>query len=120
MDLNIGIPTTQAKADSWEVLMPLLRAMYNELKELSKKKPEGVVGKAKIAIVNRLLHKCREVLADEESIAFLDVLNDDDMPQASDVVLMLSQYVAAMEQFQERHQGWDHTWNIGPARRRER
>src|SRR5512145_3136947 len=47
--------------------------------------------------VNRLLKKCRETLHGEDSLDFLDVLDEDALPQNSDVVLMLSQYVAAME-----------------------
>jgi hypothetical protein len=44
---------------------------------------------------------------------YLDELNEDDLPQNSDVVLILSQTVAAMNAFQARYYGWDgseHTW----------
>ena len=99
--------TTVEKAELFEVTMPLLQAMYREFKELSKKKPEGVVGTAKIKIVNRLLVKCQEVLEAEPSIDYLDTLDEDDVPQNSDVVLMLSQYVAAMQQFRSKYYQWD-------------
>lgn len=97
--------TTTAKADSWEVATPLLRAMYGEFKELSKKKADGAVSKPKIAAVNRLLKKCREVLADEASLEFLDLLDQEEVPQNSDVVLLLSQYEAAMKQFHKNYWG---------------
>ncbi|EJU6114734.1 hypothetical protein N4Z96_004523, partial [Salmonella enterica] len=48
-------------------------------------------------------------------IIFLDLLDEDDVPQASDVTLILSQYVAAMDAFREKHYGWDgstHDWFI--------
>ena len=86
--------------------MPLLKAMFTEFRELSKKRPEGVVSKGKIAVVNRLLEQCRVVLNDELSIEFLDLVDEDDLPLHSDVVLMLSQYVAAMEQFNVRYFGY--------------
>lgn len=86
--------------------MPLLKAMYGEFKELSKKKPDGAVGKGKVKIVNRLLGKCRELLADEPSVEFVDLLDEDDLPQNSDVILGLSQYVAAMTQFRSTYYGW--------------
>ena len=35
--------TTQEKADIWEVATPLLKAMFGEFRELSKKKPDGEV-----------------------------------------------------------------------------
>jgi hypothetical protein len=99
--------TTAQKASAWETAMPLLRAMYGEFKELSKKKPDDAVSKEKIKVVNRLLEKCREVLANEDSLSFLDLLDEDELPQHSDVVLMLSQYVAAMNQYRTAYYGWD-------------
>ena len=86
----------QTKVDLFEVLFPLLRAMYEEFKELSKKKPEGALNKQKVFTVNRLLVKCKQLLEGEPSIEFLDQLDDVAMPQNSDVVLSLSQYVTAM------------------------
>lgn len=105
--------TSKSKADSHDTTMPLLNAMYLEFKELSKKAPSAAVSKQKITIVNRLLAKISEILVDEESIKFLDMLDEDDVPQMSDVTLMLSQYVAAMKAFKETYHGWDgstHKW----------
>lgn len=107
--------TTQEKAQTHDTTTPLLRAMYVEFKELSKKKPDSAVSISKIKIVNRLLEKVKTVLSDEESNNFLDLLNEDDVPQTSDVTLMLSQYVAAMDAFHEKYYGWDgknHNWFI--------
>ena len=105
--------TTRAKADQYEVVKPLLAAMYDEFRELSKKKPEAVVSKRKIKLANRLLESCRDVLQDEEAFKFLDLIDEDDVPQQSDVVLMLSQYVAAMASFHGKYHGWngrEHDW----------
>ncbi len=95
--------TTAEKVEFYEVTRPLLDAMYSEFKEFSKKKPDGAVSKAKMKVVNRLLTKRQEVLESEASIAYLDILDEDDVPQNSDVVLMLSQYVAAMQQFRSTY-----------------
>jgi hypothetical protein len=99
--------TTQAKAQTHDAMTPLLKAMYGEFKDLSKKKPDSAVSKGKIKIVNRLLEKVKVVLSNEESVVFLDLLDEDDIPQASDVTLIISQYVAAMDAFREKHYGWD-------------
>jgi hypothetical protein len=99
--------TTKEKAQTHDNMTPLLKAMYEEFKELSKKKPDSSVSKSKIKIVNRLLEKVRKILVDEESIEFLDLLDEDDVPQASDVTLILSQYVAAMDAFHKQHYVWD-------------
>lgn len=107
--------TTAKKASTHDVTMPLLNAMFDEFKELAKKKPEAAVSKSKLVIANRLLQRVREVLADEESIEFLDLLDEDDVPQVSDVTLIFSQYVAAMHAFKTKYHGWngaDRAWFI--------
>ncbi len=107
--------TSTEKASTHDTIMPLLEAMYKEFKELSKKKPDAAISKSKINLANRLLQKVRFVLGDEESIDFLDLIEEDDVPQASDVTLMLSQYVAAMESFHNKYYGWngsDDVWFI--------
>jgi len=98
--------TTQEKVSVYETTMPLLKAMYFEFKELSKKKPDSAVSKNKIKITNRLLEKVRVALENSSSIEFLDLLDEDDIPQVSDVTLILSQYVASMEAFKKRHYGY--------------
>lgn len=107
--------TTQEKAQNHNTTMPLLLAMYAEFKELSKKKPDTAVSKSKIKIANRLLEKVRTVLKDSTSIEFLDLLDEDDLPQVSDATLILSQYVASMEAFKKEHYGYHeskHQWVI--------
>ena len=98
--------TTEEKAKNHETTMPLLEAMYTEFKELSKKKPDATVSKSKIKMTNRLLEKVRTVLEDEASLEFLDLIDEDDMPQVSDVTLMLSQYVVSMKEFRSSHFGY--------------
>ncbi|BAY59238.1 hypothetical protein NIES2135_61150 (plasmid) [Leptolyngbya boryana NIES-2135] len=95
------------KANLHDTVMPLLEAMHQEFKELSKKKPDSVLSLTKVKTVNRLLNSCRKILESEQSIQFLDTLDEDNIPQNSDVVLTLSQYVAAMAQFKSSHYGWD-------------
>lgn len=107
--------TSSKKASTHDVTMPLLLAMFEEFKEMSKKKPEAAVNKNKLAIANRLLQRIREVLADDDSIEFLDLLDEDDVPQISDVTLIFSQYVAAMRAFHSKYYGWngaDHAWRV--------
>ncbi len=107
--------TTEDQAQAYDTTMPLLEAMYIEFKELSKKKPDAAVSKSKIKITNRLLERVRVALEDSDSIDFLDLLDEDDVPQVSDVTLILSQYVASMKEFRKRHFGWfkeTHQWVI--------
>lgn len=108
--------TSLDKASTHDTTMPLLNSMYTEFKELSKKKPEAAISKNKIKFVNRLLEKVRGVLEEEDSINFLDLLDEDDVPQTSDVTLILSQYVAAMDGFKSKYHGYvsgkGHIWHV--------
>jgi hypothetical protein len=107
--------TTAEKVAQWEATSPLLNAMHTEFRDLSKKQPDGAVNKRKMSAANRLLGRCREVLDGELSLEFLDALDEDDVPQNSDVVLLLSQYVAAMKQFHSAYHRWlgtEHGWAI--------
>jgi hypothetical protein len=101
-------PTTTAKrAAQHETLMPLLKAMASDFQDLAKKKPDGALTKGKVAIVNRLLHDLRSLLEDEPSAAYLDLLDEEGLPQNSDVVLILGQFVAAMGSFRRRYHDGD-------------
>lgn len=93
-----------AKHDS---LMPLLSAMFREFQEFTKKKPEGILSKSKVKIVNRLLTDVLTIVDAEPSRPFLDLLDEEDLPQNSDVLLMLGQFVAAMEGFHQKYWGYD-------------
>lgn len=112
---DIEYYTTQTKAQMHDAMTPLIKSMYSEFKEISKKKPESAVSKNKIKIANRLLERLRIILADEDTIEFLDILDEDDVPQISDVTLILSQYVASLEAFRSKYFGWngtEYTWYI--------
>jgi hypothetical protein len=102
---------TQKQATDYGVLNPLLVAMYDEFQELSKKKPQDVVSKGKVKLVNRMLTPVLELLDDEPSRVFLNLLDEDDLPENSDVVLMLGQAIAAMKSFRARYTTHGN-WNI--------
>lgn len=55
--------------------------------------------------MNRLLADVLSVLDGEPNRGYLELFNEDDLPQNSDAVLMLSQVVAAMERFKDRYHG---------------
>jgi hypothetical protein len=101
-------PTTlPEKAATWETTSPLLNALYTEIQELSKKKPEATLSKSKVILINRLLTDVKGLLSDEPEIKYLDLLDDESLPQFSDVVLVLSQYSAALNRFRRMYFGWD-------------
>lgn len=109
--------TTAERVAQYNALMPLLAAMFREFKELAKKKPDGALNKRKVEIVNRLLKNVLAIVEEEPSRPYLDLLDEDDLPQNSDVVLMLSQFEAAMKAFHARYHRLDageisYQWHI--------
>jgi len=97
--------TTQKKAEKYDNLMPLLESMSREFQELSRKKPDGALNNRKVEIVNRLLRDIHQILDGEPTREYLDLLDEDDLPQNSDVNLILSQTVAAMVTFKGKYRG---------------
>jgi len=98
---------TPEQTRRFEIVMPLLQSMLAEMKELAKKKQDAPVNQMKVRMVNRLLEDVRVVLDQEPEMAYLDMLDEESLPEYSDSVVVLSQYLTAMERFEERH--WDST-----------
>jgi len=107
-------PTSEQTA-AYDRLVPMLEAAHREMSELSKKKQDGVVNALKIKILNRLLVELSKVIENDPASELVDMLDEDTLPQNSDVVLVLSQWKAALEQFKGKHHGYDpnkaqHRW----------
>ncbi len=98
--------TTEERGRKHDELMPLLTAMFREFQDLSKKKPDGALNKRKVGIVNRLLRVVHEIVEGEKTRDYLDLLDEEVLPQNSDVVLILGQVVAAMEAFKTKYHGY--------------
>lgn len=112
---NSSPSPTDAQATTYDQLVPMLEAAHREMTELSKKKQDGVVNALKIKMLNRLLGELSKVIEKDPSHAFVDMLDEDTLPQNSDAVLVLSQWQAALKQYKGRHYGFDpskseHRW----------
>ena len=98
---------TDEQAATYDRLVPMLEAAHREMTELSKKKQDGVVNALKIKMLNRLLGELSKVIEKDPSYAFVDMLDEETLPQNSDAVLILSQWQAALKQYKDRHYGFD-------------
>lgn len=98
-----GPTTTIEKVNLFESTNLLLTAIYSEIQALAKKKPDATLNTAKVKVINRLLEDIRKCLQHESSMKYLDLLQDEDLPQYSDVTIILSQYSAALAQFKSRY-----------------
>lgn len=108
-------PPTNEQAAAYDRYVPMLEAAHREMTELSKKKQDGVVNTLKIKMINRLLAELSKVLEDDASRGFVDMIDEESLPQNSDVVLVLSQWQAALTQYKAKHHGYDsptgrHRW----------
>ena len=113
---NTNNAISKEDVDQYELLTPLLESTYREISELSKKKPDAPLNAFKIKMINRILEPLKELLKNETIIQYLDILDTDDLPSNSDVVIILSQYIEAKKMFKENYYIWDQNdgweWNI--------
>lgn len=99
---NDRLPTEQNIKD-YKLLKDMLHSQRKELDLLSKKKADGQLNPMKIKMANRVLEPLKELFKHEKSYKFLDTLNEDEMPTYSDVVLIISQYETAINEFRGRY-----------------
>ncbi len=95
--------TTQEKVDIYKVTRPLLWSLYNEIQTLSKKKHDGALNKVKIKTINNLLTDLMVCISGEPEEKYLYLLDEADIPQYSDVVILLSQFKTAMNAYRDRY-----------------
>lgn len=99
---ELNLPTN-AEVNQFLMLRELVTGLYEEMKDLTKKSSKETLNEFKIKSLNRVLKPLRELLKDQPTAMFLDLLEDDSLPTNSDVVIVLSQYLSAMKKYEERY-----------------
>jgi hypothetical protein len=94
---------TNAQAQQFDMLRPMIEVAYKDMAEFSKKRQEGIVNELKVRYINRLLSPIKEIMANDESASYLELLNEEELPENSDAVFVLGQFRAAMDQFKKRN-----------------
>jgi hypothetical protein len=94
---------TLSQVQSFELLYPLIRSDVFEIRELSKKKQDEPLNAFKVKIINKKLQQIKEILKNETSIQYLELLDGDSLPSNSDAVLLMSQFVNAMKEFEYKY-----------------
>lgn len=108
-DESVSKLPTNLMVERFEMLEPMLDSHLNEVREFSKKKQDAVLSNLKVKLINRVLTEIKELFKNESTSEFLDLLDDDTLPQNGDAVLILGQYKAAMEQYRSKYYGFDST-----------
>ena len=99
--------TTRGKVDAFDSVIGVFTELFKELKDLGRKKPDTTLSASKVKIINRVLEDVRACLTGEPDHKYLDLLDDETLPQYSDAILILSQHEGALKSFKLRHYGWD-------------
>lgn len=115
MEKRDSLPTN-AQIEEFKMLTELLKSIYDEMKEFSKKKPDEPLNAFKVKNVNRVLTKVKDILKNEPTANFLDILDNDTLPTNSDAILIIGQFKASMDRFEDKY--WvsndftgDWSWN---------
>lgn len=80
-------------------LQPQLQSAYDEISLLSKKKPTDSLNTFKLKFINSMLSRANSIL-ENVYMPFPDefeMFDEDDMPNNSDVVFILSHYLTSLE-----------------------
>lgn len=88
----------KSDVDIFEKLSGQLLSVYEELSLLSKKSPNDAVNKFKLKFVNKLINDGNVYLGEKyRPFDDFDNFDEDDVPQNSDIVFILSQYIQCFE-----------------------
>lgn len=101
---NQNLPT-EANIVKYEMLEKLLNSSFLEMKEFSKKKPDELLNKFKVTSLNRILGPIKDLLKNEPTFSFLDLLDEDTIPSYSDSILIIAQFQSSMAQFKSTYKG---------------
>lgn len=90
--------------DKFEKLAGQVVGLYEEMSVLSKKSPNDAVNKFKLKFINHQLQESNAFLGEHyRPFDDFDVFAEDDIPQNSDVVFILAQYLQCMDKLRGDH-----------------
>jgi hypothetical protein len=106
--------TTATNVEAYEASNNIFKGLIQEVRELSRKKPEATMSSGKVKIVNRVLKDLLAFLKDEPEGKYLDELDSDALPQVSDAVLVMVQFETALRNYEGRYHRYlpDHGENV--------
>jgi DNA-binding transcriptional MocR family regulator len=105
-----------ADREQFDLLSGMLTRLASEIADLSKKQPDGLVNAFKVGQINRVLKPLKEIMKDEPSAAFLDLVAEVEeraeksRNSYSDVAVILSQFREACGEYRSKH--YDTGWSI--------
>ncbi|SEI13925.1 hypothetical protein SAMN05216228_10264 [Rhizobium tibeticum] len=95
--------TSDEAVDIYGSTSQIFEGVLKEVRELCRKKPEATMSAGKVKIVNRVLTDMLGILKDEPTGKYLELLDDEALPQLSDAVLTMVQFETSMAAFRQRY-----------------
>jgi len=95
--------TTEDAVATYNATYDVFVGLIKEIRVFSGKKPDATLSQGKVKIINRVLADLRLALEKEPEYKFLELLDDDNLPQTSDAVLVMVQYESALAAFRHRY-----------------
>ena len=95
--------TTDDTVAAYDASRDVFAGLMTEMRELSKKKPDATLSKSKVKLLNRVLNDIHTILKTEPEGKYLDLLDDEELPQNSDAVLVMVQFERALRGFEKRY-----------------
>ena len=100
----------QLDVDEFEAVETQIRSARDELLVLVKKSPHDPLSKFKLSLINSLIARANKLLGSERPLAGFEQFDSEQIPSASDAVIVLGQYLAALENLRVRNikmkSGW--------------
>jgi hypothetical protein len=84
--------------ENFEKVQSQLSSLHDEVSALSKKTPDAPLNEFKVKFVNLVLEKCNIILDGNKPFEDFDKFDTENLPTASDIVMMLGQYSSCMEE----------------------
>lgn len=110
--INLESVTTEEAVSIYLAANNIFLGLLKEIRELSKKKPDAIMSASKVGIINRVLEDLKQILDKEPEGKFLDILDDNNLPQMSDAVLVMVQYETALISFKNKYyQSYGYTYD---------
>jgi hypothetical protein len=84
--------------DLYEKVQAQIERLHGELTTLSKKNPDNPINKFKLNLINEKLREANKLLTGpHKPFSDFEIFDESSLPTASDVALVLSQYLSCLE-----------------------
>jgi hypothetical protein len=95
--------TTDAAVETYESAIGVFMALLHEVRLLSRKKPDATLSASKVKLINIVLGDLLTILKGEPQAKYLQILDNEELPQVSDALMMMVQFEAGMDAFRGRY-----------------